>query len=158
MTCPYLHALDLISADIGGGLNHGNDRHTWGGFTKETIETIDYAISRNLPYNKTNGDENSDRSDIMFALIDWLTGIELQSGPHKGRLVLALRFDTACANSPDYMRAYALFSDKWVLTSAAAAAAAAAIMSYAVLTRLHSNLLQFDWPLTFYLVLSLSTW
>jgi hypothetical protein len=23
-----LYALDLISADIGGGLNHGNDRHT----------------------------------------------------------------------------------------------------------------------------------
>ena len=39
-------------------------------------------------------------------------GIEIQRGPHKGRLVLALRFDTACAHSPDYMRAYALFSDE----------------------------------------------
>lgn len=39
-------------------------------------------------------------------------GIEIQNGPHKGRLVLALRFDTACAHSPDYMRAYALFSDE----------------------------------------------
>lgn len=38
-------------------------------------------------------------------------GIELQNGPHKGRFVLALRFDTACAKLPDYMRAYALFSD-----------------------------------------------
>lgn len=41
-------------------------------------------------------------------------GIEIQNGPHKGRLVLALRFDTACAHTPDYMRAYALFSDEYV--------------------------------------------
>lgn len=38
-------------------------------------------------------------------------GIQLQNGPHKGRLVQAMRFDTSCANTPDYMRSYALFSD-----------------------------------------------
>lgn len=33
-------------------------------------------------------------------------GIEIQNGPHKGRLVLALRFDSACTRTSEYMRSY----------------------------------------------------